>query len=158
MAYEIAVKIIVKKHDGKQEEIEINHECNDQKWEENSYRIGCAVAREITKMVLKDTDEKLFEQHPKDMKVRDSSQRTITTRFGEITIQRRLYRDKQGEYHFLLDEHFNWHQYKKATPSLRKALVGLATQVSFESVSQTMEDMVAGVLSDTTIYRILQIN
>jgi len=156
MAYEITVKIIVKKHDGKQEEIEINHECDNHTWEEDCYKLGCAVAQNTAKTMLKDIDDEILENRPKDMKSQCFSERTITVRFGEITIQRRLYRDKQGEYHFLLDEYFNWHQYKKATPSLRKALVRLATQDSFESVSKTMGDMLAGVLSDTTIHRILQ--
>lgn len=54
MAYEITVKIIVKKHDGKQEEIDINQQCDNQTWEEDCYKIACKVAQNTAKTMLKD--------------------------------------------------------------------------------------------------------
>lgn len=56
---------------------------------------------------------------------------------------------------FLLDEHLNWHSYQRATPSLKEALVELSTECSFRKVSGTMEKLLAGVLTKSTIHSLL---
>jgi len=59
------------------------------------------------------------------------------------------------KYRFLLDEHLNWLPYQRATPSLKEALVELSTQCSFRRVSGTMEKLLAGVLTKTTVHSLL---
>ena len=156
MALKVTVKIIMEDLGVDQEEIELKGECGEETWEEDSYQLGCAVAREIASEVLKSIDEQILQERPKNLKVHDSFKRTRVTRFGMIPVWRRLYQDKDGSYHYLLDERLNWQPYKWSTPSLREALVEMSTQTSFERASKTMEKLTAGVLSDTTIHRMLQ--
>lgn len=156
MAYKITLKIIVEDLGMDQQEICIKGECNEEKWEEDSYHIGCAVAREIAKRVLESIDQRILEKRPKTLKVHDSSKRTRVTRFGKIPVWRRLYEDQEGRYHYLLDEYLNWQPYKVSTPSLRESLVEMSTEKSFEKVSRTLEKLTAGVLSRSTIHRMLQ--
>ncbi len=156
MAMKVTVKIILEDVGMGQEEIELKGECDEETWEEDSYQLGCAVARKIANEVLKSIDKRILHERPRDLKVHDTFKRTRVTRFGMIPVWRRLYQDKDGSYHYLLDERLNWQPYKWSTPSLRESLVEMSTQTSFGKVSRTMEKLTAGVLSRSTIHRMLQ--
>ena len=156
MAMKITVKIILEDLGLDQEEMELSGECVEETWEEDSYQLGCSVAREIAIKVLKSIDKRILLERSRELKVHDTFKRRRVTRFGMIPVWRRLYQDKDGNYHYLLDERLNWQPYKWSTPSLREALVEMSTQNSFEKVSETMEKLTAGILSDTTIHRMLQ--
>jgi len=125
-------------------------------WEEEHYRIGCAIAREIAKQSLKDLDDKLFRQHPEGWKSGGFRKRTRVTRFGSFKVKRRIYKDEKGVWRFLLDEHLQWPANLKATPSFIECLMKLASHVPFGQVVETIKKLVAGVLSRSTIHRILQ--
>lgn len=128
----------------------------DQDWEQASYQIGCATARQESLRRLHEIEEWLFQRYPKSWHVEGSRQRTLVTRFGEIAIKRRLYRDEEGAYHFLLDEYLRWMPGQLATPSLQESLVELCAQVPFRSAGQTVEKLTAGVLSTPTVYRMVE--
>ena len=104
--------------------------------------------------MLSDMEEKLYQNRDKKWKPQTFSQRTWVTRFGDVVVSRRLYKSKK-KYRFLLDEYLNWQPYQRATPSLKSALVELSTQCSFRLVSGTMEKLLAGVLTKTTIHSLL---
>ena len=87
---------------------------DDSRWEEECYAHGCRAAREAATQRLKAIDERLFHERPKSWKVKRFCQRWLLTRFGKITVTRRL----KGEYLFLLDEYMNWRPRQEATPSL----------------------------------------
>jgi hypothetical protein len=151
----MAMTIIIKDDHGKQVEISVELE-DDKNWEEKCYQIGCGVAREVAKLWMKAIEERLFQAKDKDMRSECFRNRIRVTRFGDFTVRRRLYKDKAGDSHFLLDEYLNWIPYKQSTPSLRNALVGLATRVTFRDVGMALENLTAGVLSVST-YSILHI-
>ena len=150
----MVVTIIIKDDDGKQVKSTDFYAKADEKWEETSYRIGCKIAQEITQNMLKDIDEKLYQNRDKKWKAQTFSNRTYVTRFGDATISRRLYKSKK-QYRFLLDEYLNWLPYQRATPSLKEALVELSTECSFRKVSKTMSKLTAGVLTKSTIHSLL---
>ena len=128
----------------------------DFEWEEECYQKGCALARQEAIKRLKEIEERLFQHRPCSWRIEGFRKRTLVTRFGEVTISRRLYRDEEENYHFLLDEHLDWLPAQVATPSLQECVVTLAAQVSFQEVSNTVEKLTAGALSATTIHRLLQ--
>jgi hypothetical protein len=128
----------------------------DLNWEEESYQIGCAVAREEALKRLKAIDDRLFQNYPPFWEPKDFNERTLAVRFGDLTISRRLYLDEKGDYHYLLDEYLGWLPKQLATPSLQESLVELATQKSFHQVSTTLSTLTAAVLSAKTIHRLLQ--
>lgn len=128
----------------------------DTNWEKESYQVGCQVSRQDAVRRLKEIDDRLFRSHPITWKVRDFKERTLVTRFGEIRIRRRLYRDDKGDYHFLLDEYLQLPPGQLATPDLQESLVELATEKPYGRVHKTLEKFTAGVLSVSTIYRLLQ--
>jgi hypothetical protein len=153
----MTIQIIVKEDIGDQVEMTLDPSCYaDSEWEEVCYQIGCAVARELANDWLDIMDESLKQSRPKSMKVEKFCKRTLVSRFGEVTVWRRLYRDDKGKYHFLLDEYLNWRPKQEATPSLTAALVDSATKLSFRKASMEAEKYSAGVLSSTTVHRLVQ--
>jgi len=128
----------------------------DSEWEQDCYQKGCTLARQEAMIRLSEIDKRLFQNYPTGWEIEGFRERTLMTRFGEVTIRRRLYRDEEGGYHFLLDEYLGLLPNQEATPSLQKCLVDLATHVPFRLVSGTLENLTAGVLSVITIYRLVQ--
>jgi len=127
----------------------------DLKWEEKSYREGCAYARERAIKRLQEIEEWLFEHHPPSWEVVAFHERTLVTRSGEIRIRRRLYRDEKGEYHFLLDEYLNLPPRQEASPDLHAEIATLTTYVTFEEACEIVKGLTAGVLSKATLHRLL---
>ena len=74
-------------------------------WEEESYREGCAYARERASVRLKELDDRLLRSKPKGLRVGGFRERTVETRFGDVVVRRRMYRDQEGEAEFALDEY-----------------------------------------------------
>lgn len=148
---------IITEDNGKKQEKTRKYIINDpKKWEEESYKVGCSVAEEVAKQTLKDLDDELFEEHPEVWESVSFRKRTRVTRFGSFKVKRRLYKDKEGNSHFYLDEYLNWPAFQKATPSFIEPMMELASQVPFRQVVETIKKLVAGVISKSTIHEILQ--
>jgi len=150
----MVITIVIKDDNGKQVKSMDFYAKSDENWEETSYRIGCKVAQESAQTMLKGIEENLSQKRDKKWKIHSINQRTMVTRFGDVTISRRLYKNKK-KYRFPLDEHLNWQSYQRATPSLKTALVELSTERPFRRVSGTMEKLLAGVLTKSTIHNLL---
>ncbi len=150
--------IIIADENGNQLEkinAQINSENWSEDWEEECYQVGCTVAKQVASQYLQQTEQKLFNEHDKTLHVKDIKQRTILTRFGEVNVRRRLYQDRDGKYHFLLDEHFNWRPNQLATPSLTSDLVDSAVKMSFRDACVEAEKYTAGVISASTVHCLL---
>lgn len=144
---------IIKQDDHIRQE-EINIEFFSKQWEEECFNIGCQKARDEAVKMLTQIEQKLHECRDKCWKVVGFREKTLLTRFGEITIQRRLYKNN-GEYCFLLDDYMKWRPNQSATPSLTEALVDSATKLSFRKVSKEVEKYTAGVISASTVHCLL---
>jgi hypothetical protein len=152
----MAKTIIMVDTDRNQVEKLADIEITDGDWEESCYRLGCQVAREVAVKYLEEKADQLDKERPAGYRVKNTNPRTLVTRFGDITFSRRLYQDRQGEYHFLLDEYLNWRPHQAATPSLTEALLDSATGNTFRKVSREVEKYTAGVLSASTVHGLLQ--
>ena len=152
----MAMMIILQDEHGNQiEKMEFDTKLTPEDWEESLYQKGCKLISKICVIALNIMEESLFHGHPQDWRVIGFRERTLVTRFGDVTFNRRLYMDSKGEYHFLLDEYMDWKPKQLATPSLTASLVRLSTEVPFRKVADTMADLLAGVLSRATIHRLL---
>ena len=76
----------------------------DVDWEEQSYREGCAYAREQAERSLRVLDDELLSCKPKGLRVEGFRERTVVTRFGEVVVRRRMYSHGDGNTIFALDE------------------------------------------------------
>ena len=124
-------------------------------WEEQSYREGCAYAREQAKRRLQTLDDELLDCKPKGLNVEGFRNRTVVTRFGEVVVRRRMYRDGDGNTMFALDDHLGWKPRQQASPSLTESIVSMASAVPFRMANKMVSDLTAGVLSPMTVHRLL---
>ena len=133
----MAIKIILEEEGKKQVEIALDpSQYEDNEWEKVCHEIGNKVSRELGVRWLESIEERLFHEHPKGLRVEGFRERERATPFGRFTIRRRLYRDKQSSYHFLLDEHLDCVSYRRATPGMTQSLAHSCTRASFREVSR----------------------
>ena len=125
-------------------------------WEEGFFQEACRQARQAAQDWLEGLDTLLLRLKPAGWRVVGKRRRTLVTRFGEVTFARRLYRDAQGRYRFLLDEVLDLPAYQEASPDVMKAVVLLATGMAFSQVAKVLACVTAGVLSVSTVWRLVQ--
>ena len=128
----------------------------DTNWEQESYREGCAYPCEQARVRLKALDDELLRRKPKGWTVLGVRERTMVTRFGEVVIRRRIYRDQDGQSRIALDEHISWESHRQASPTLTESSVSIASAVPFRMADEMVNALTAGVLSTSTVYRLLR--
>lgn len=128
----------------------------DVDWEAHYYAEGCELARRQTESYFQGLDKQFYEQCPAGWEVIGFRERQLMTRYGEVTVRRRLYRDETGRGRILLDEYLKLPARQVATPSMQRAVVALAGDVGFEKVAQHLAGLTAAVLSTSTVWRTVQ--
>jgi len=73
-------------------------------WEEGIFHWVCDLARSMAKARLYEIEEESMRGREEGLEVAGLRERWVTTLFGDVRIRRRLYRDREGNYRFLLDE------------------------------------------------------
>lgn len=101
------------------------------KWEEEVTGISQEIASEIGSMVIRAMDDALMKEREEGLSVVGMRERTIMTMFGPLKIERRLYRDEQGNYRFLLDEAPGFKPRAHFTPALLEVATELSSNVTF---------------------------
>ena len=128
----------------------------DTDWEEVSYREGCTYARELAEHRLKALDDELMRTKPKGWISRGFRERTVATRFGEVPVRRRMYRDSERNSRFPLDEYLGLRPKQLASPSMTESVVAMAAEMPYRKVAETVSALTAGELSPKTVHRLLQ--
>lgn len=125
-------------------------------WESKVFEQVCIAGQREATEYLGQLDESLFAQHPSGWRVVGFRERTMVTRFGEVHLWRRLYRDKSGAYHFLLDEYLGLKAHQAATVEMQAMSTILCGEMSFRKAADFLEQWMAGLLSHSTCWRLLQ--
>ena len=125
-------------------------------WESYFFQRGCRLAQEEARAWLEELDEQLLEVKPQGWRVVGKRSRTLVTRFGPVTFERRLYRDERGGYHVLLDEVLGLPAYQAASEEVMESVMMLVTGMPFAWVSEVLVRLTAGVLSPSTVWRLVQ--
>ena len=126
------------------------------RWESRVFEQVCVAGQQAAVRHLEALDESLYAQCPGEWRVVGYRVRMLVTRFGEVHIRRRLYRDTRGGYHFLLDEYLGLNAYQAATPEMQALCTILCGEISFRKGADFLEQWLAGVLSHSTCWRLLQ--
>jgi hypothetical protein len=120
-------------------------------WESVLFEAACAGTRELARQLLEGLDAALAAEREAGLEVEGYRPRTLFTRFGPVTVRRRLYRSG-GQRRFLLDEALGWAPHERVTPRLRAVVVELASYVPYGRAAALLEQL--GVaLSATTLRR-----
>ena len=124
------------------------------KWEEEILRFVCVLAQTLAKDVLEELDNELMQERDDGMKVIGFKEHWLTTIFGDIRIRRRLYRDKGGDYRFLLDEKMGLVKGSHISPGMKKLAVLASTRDTFREVEQNIKAIFPWGISHTTVYNL----
>lgn len=125
-------------------------------WEGKIFRQVCEQGQEKALAYLGELEKVLYERGPEGWVVVGFRERVLVTRMGEVRLRRRLYRDESGRYRFLLDEYLGLKAYQGATPEMQAMCTKLSGEMSFRKAADTMADWMAGLLSHSTCWRLLQ--
>lgn len=125
-------------------------------WEGKIFREVCAAGQREAEVYLEELEEALFAQRSEGWEVVGFRERTLVTRFGEVRMRRRLYRDENGAYHFLLDEYLGLNAHQAATPEMQTICATLGGEMSFRTAAGLLERWLVGLLSPSTCWRLLQ--
>lgn len=121
-------------------------------WEEAVNNLSQRIAGEVGTMVMRAMDDALFEQKGKGLIVVGRRKRTITTRFGSLQIERRLYRDAEGNHRFLLDEAMGLEPARTLTPSMRHLANLLASHVPYRVAASIIRCFITDGPSHATLH------
>jgi hypothetical protein len=125
-------------------------------WESKVFQQVCIAGQREASEYLALLDESLFLQRPTGWRVVGFRERTLVTRFGEVDIRRRLYQDRPGEYHFLLDEYLGLNANQAATPEMQAMCTILCGEMSFRKAADFLGQWMTGPLSHSTCWQLLQ--
>ena len=125
-------------------------------WEGKIFRQVCEAGQQKAQAYLEELEEELYKKRPTGWKVVGFRERILVTRMGEVRFRRRLYRDQRGRYQFLLDEHVGLKAYQGATPEMQAMCTKMSAEMSFRKVAEVLADWMAGLLSHSTCWRLLQ--
>lgn len=124
-------------------------------WEEDVLRLSQEIAQEMASMVLRAVDDRLMNNRDSGLRLIGKRERTITTRFGPLKLERRLYRQKTGDYRFLLDEALGLEPGVACTPSLDHLATMIASHVPFRVTSSIISRFISGVPTHSSIHKSL---
>ena len=123
-------------------------------WEEKVFGFACDLAQTLAKEVLEELDDELMQERDGGMKVVAYKKHWLTTIFGDIRIKRRLYRDKNGNYRFLLDEKMGLDKGSHVSPKMKELAILASTRYTFREVEQTIKAIFPWGISHTTVHNL----
>jgi hypothetical protein len=124
-------------------------------WEEGIFHWACSLAKSMAKDLLEKIDQELMQSREKGLEIEGVRERWVTTLFGDVKIRRRLYRDSQGNYCFLLDEAMGLRKGSQASPKVEELATFLASYLPFEKCERLLRALLPDGLSHTTIHRLV---
>ncbi len=121
--------------------------CTYESFEEQFQTLGQQALTSLFTWTLEKMDEEIIKtRDQKRYECIAFKKRTGVTVFGEFTIRRRLYRDRDtGTYHFLLDEALGLPSGQRLSPRMRESALDLGTETSFRRAARIMNRFVPGI-------------
>jgi len=96
----------------------------------------------------------LKEEGALGMKVVGFREKWVISLFGDIKLRRRLYRDKKGNCHFLLDKRIGLDKGSHVSPMMKKLAVQSSTDYTFREVESIMKAIFPWAVSYTTVHNL----
>lgn len=124
-------------------------------WEEEVARFVNQMGCDVSTKLLSSVDDHLASTRPEGLRYIGMRRHTIVCRFGEVTIERRLYLDRQGDYRFLLDEAIGLKPRKRQSPSVAALAATLAAHVPFRVAADLLSVMLPSSVSHQSIHNLV---
>ena len=112
-------------------------------------------ARSIFKAIVEHIDSLIKRYREKALSVEHKRSVWYQTGLGRVRVERRQYRDQQGNYHYPLDQLFDMKRYRHTTSLVKGFALELAASTTFRKSEEILRKMTAIDLSHQTIHRLL---
>lgn len=126
---------------------------NNVDWESQIEEQMWATAREAAVRLLERRDEELAKRREPGLAVVGFRERRVVTRFGDITIRRRLYRDRQRKGRFLLDETLGLEKRSLLSSGVKELALFLSSLLPFGKCEEVLRRLLPCGVSHTTLHR-----
>lgn len=113
-------------------------------------------AREVYVKLLEQIDTLIKRCRPKALIIEHKRSTWYKTWLGTIRVNRRQYRDREGNYHYLLDELLGMSKYSHITVKVQETALDLAGNMTFRRSAKIMSKTTGIDLSHQTIHRLLK--
>lgn len=137
------------------EELQIELKGEVGRWEETLFGWFCDFARQVAVDLLEGLDEELMRGRGSGIEVVGFREHWVTTVFGDIRIKRRLYRDGQGRYRFLLDEAMDLAKGGHVSPRIKELATFIASHFPYQKSEQILRAILPSGISHTSIHRLV---
>lgn len=124
-------------------------------WEDEVHSLSLEIAQELGAMVLGAIDDKLMDEREEGLSVVGKRKLTIMTMFGSLSIERRLYRDGEGNYRFLLDEALGLVSGRRFSPSLSEMALELSSHNPFRFAARVISRFTKEKVSHMTLHNMV---
>lgn len=125
-------------------------------FEDKVFQIACRVARELGAAVLDAFDEELMRTRPAGSRVVGMRQRRIATRFGQLTIRRRLYAEGAGKAGFLLDSALGLAPRDRLSPAIARAAVKTAASSPYRQAAAVLNELLPEPISAMAVHAVVR--
>ena len=122
------------------------------KWDEEVFGVVCRTAAVTCRSVLEALDDELAQTRDKSLRMLGRRKRTIVTKFGAVSITRRLYRSPSGKNSFLLDDCLGLVPGRRSTPCLEATVCELALKMPYRQAADVLAATSGGAVSHQIIH------
>ena len=113
-------------------------------------------AKEIYVKLLEQIDALIKRCRPKNLIIEHKRSTWYKTWLGSIRVNRRQYRDREGNYRYLLDELLGMGKYRHITTKVQETALDLVGNMTFRRSAETLRKTTGIDLSHQTIHRLLK--
>ena len=129
--------------------------------EQEMFRFGCQLCRQLTAQLLEATDQELFRNRDRQKyRSKGLRQTTVKTVYGEVTYSRHVYvtMDEHGAKHcrYLLDEALRMENTGLISENLSEILVSEITEMSYRECAEKVSRMTGQAISPMGVWNIIQ--
>ena len=126
---------------------------NPMEWEKQVHSYMSEQAQRLARLLLEKLDDVLMEKRQDKLTVLGFLERWVITLFGQVRIKRRLYRDKQGNGRYLLDEAIGLDKRSPLSSGVKSLSALLACYMPFGKCEALLSLLLPVGVSHTTIHR-----
>ncbi len=119
------------------------------------YQKAIEWAKETYGDILKYLDDEIKEKRSRNYAIVRTGEAWHVTKFGAVRIKRRYYRNKDGTYHFLLDELMGMDKHRHTTQYVKKLALDMAGVMPYRRSSEIIDKTTPISLSHQSIHRIV---
>ena len=123
--------------------------------EQTLYQKAMEWARDMYQRILKYIDDQIRKVRDKNLAIIRLDETWHTTMLGSVRIKRRYYRDRDGAYHYLLDELLGMEKHRHTTHYVHKLALDMAGMMSFRRSAEILAKTTPMELSHQTVHRIV---